>query len=63
MLLLIIISLAGLFFSALIHILVLLHVYDPPRELVILINLGGAFVIYMAIFITKRGIKGVRFAL
>lgn len=54
MFILIIISIAGFFVSALLHFFMLLCAYNPPRELTIVINIGAAFVIYAAILISKR---------
>ena len=54
MFLLIVISIAGFVLSTLLHLFMLFHIYNPPRELIIFINIGAAFVIYAAIFISKR---------
>jgi len=54
MFLLIVISIAGFVLSTLLHLFMLFHIYNPPRELIIFTNIGAAFVIYAAIFISKR---------
>jgi hypothetical protein len=57
MFLLIIISIVGFVLSALLHFFMLFHVYNPPRGLTIFVNISAAFVVYMAIFISKRVCK------
>ena len=54
MLLLIIISVEGLVLSAVFHFCSLFHIYEPPRELTILIWIGAMVVIYPAIVIAKK---------
>lgn len=54
MFLLLMVSLAGLVLSAVLHLLIVFQIYNPPREFSILINLGAAFTIYAAIAISRR---------
>jgi len=51
---LIIISVIGLVISAAIHFCSLFHIYEPPREIVILINIGIVVVFYPAYIISKK---------
>lgn len=54
MILLIVISVIGLVLSAIIHFCSLFHIYEPPRELIILINIGIMVVFYPAYIISKK---------
>jgi hypothetical protein len=54
LLLLIFISITGLVLSAVIHFCSLFHIYEPPRELMILINIGIMVVLYPAYIISKK---------
>ena len=59
LLILIIISVTGMVLSAVFHFSSLFHIYQPPRELTILIWIGALVVIYPAIVIEKKTRKGV----
>ena len=54
LLLLIFISATGLVLSAVIHFSSLFHIYEPPRGLIILINIGGFVVVCAAWIISKN---------
>jgi len=54
MLLLLVISAIGLVLSAVIHICAIFHIFDPPRELITLIHMGGFVVVYSAWIISKK---------
>ena len=54
MLLLIFISVTGLVLSTVIHFCSLFHIYESPRGLMILINIGIIFVFYPAWIISNR---------
>ncbi|MEN6309555.1 MAG: hypothetical protein ABFD91_17545 [Anaerohalosphaeraceae bacterium] len=54
MIFLLVFSAVGFVLSTLLHSLLLLDIFTPPQELNILINVCGAFAVYMAIFISKR---------
>lgn len=54
MVLVIVILIAGFILSALLHFCMLFQIYDPPRELLIFINMGAFFAIYAAMFISRR---------
>ena len=54
LILLILISAIGLILSAVIHFSALFHIYNPPRELTILINVGGFLAVYSAWIISKN---------
>ena len=57
--LLIIISVAGMVLSAVFHFSSVFNIYQPPRELTILIWIGALVVICPAIVIEKKTRKGV----
>ncbi len=59
MLLLIIISATGMVLSAGLHFCSLFHIYEPPRELTILIWIGALVVFYSAFVIQKKTRKEV----
>lgn len=54
MFLLIAVSITGFILSAILHFLTLFHIYNPPRGLVMFVNLGAACMVYAAIFVSKR---------
>ena len=54
LILLIFISVIGLILSAVIHFSALFHIYYPPKELMILIKVGGFVVVYSAWIISKN---------
>ena len=54
MVLLIIVSVAGLVVSAGLHICVIFHIYYPPRELMMLIQMGSFALVYSAMYVSKK---------
>jgi hypothetical protein len=48
------ISAIGLILSAVIHICSIFHIFDAPRELIVLIHVGGVAVVYFAFIISKK---------
>jgi hypothetical protein len=54
MIYLLIITAAGFVLSALVHVLMLLNIYQPSRGEMILLSVGGGIMIYIAIFIKKH---------
>ncbi len=54
MILLIVISVIGLVLSAVIHFCSLFHIYEPPRKVMILIDIGAMVVLYMAYTISRK---------
>lgn len=60
MLYLLMITAAGFVLSALVHVLMLLNIYQPSREEMIFLSVGGGIMIYIAIFIKKHTQGGSR---
>jgi len=54
LLLLIFISVTGLVLSTVIHFCSLFHIYEPPRELMILIDMGFIVVFYPACIVSNK---------
>ena len=54
MLLLMILSISGLIFSAVVHFSMIFNIYNPPRKLIVLIYIGHIAVIYPALIISKK---------
>lgn len=54
LILLIVISVIGLVISAVIHFCSLFHIYEPPREVMILIDMGFIVVFYPACIVSNK---------
>ena len=54
LILLIIFAILGFVASASLHVLSLLHIYEPTKTVSLLITIGGFLMVYMATFISKQ---------